>query len=161
MNILNVLGSIKNDFSNVEFQQRCWKHGIPLAYRGMGEINADFTDWHLQSHPEVQAAEKQSMERGRLSAGCARYGCPPPLLCCPDDQRCVRNCKAEKKLCRRCESVAVQALGRELFFASALQDASCLALPNCFLSDAHASARHIQTTKIQKRRWRRALRQHW
>ena len=65
--------------------------------------DTDFADWELIWAPEQRAREAQLKEiNEKYQADVLEMG-KTLLLCCPEDQKCKRSCKAEKTFCRFCE----------------------------------------------------------
>ena len=96
-------GSVKHNVSKAEFERRYQQHGSPLAYRGLGQCSPDFTDWQLAWHPDViEEAGKRFASRAVLNQDILDMA-NSPLLCCPEDHRCVWRCGLQKRLCRHCE----------------------------------------------------------
>ena len=63
----------------------------------------DFSHWELHWAPDQLAREAQRKEmKKEYQADVLEMG-NTPLLCCPEDHRCKRSCKADKTFCRFCE----------------------------------------------------------
>ena len=66
-------------------------------------INMDLADWYLTFAAEERERQAQRKEmKKEFQADVLEMG-DTPLLCCPEDHRCKRSCKADKTLCRLCE----------------------------------------------------------
>jgi hypothetical protein len=87
-------GSLKKNLSKAVFEERYQQHGSPLAFRGHGQRNVDFSDWQLRWHPDL-VAEKSVQDVADMASSF--------ILCCPEDHRCAKGCVKAKLLCRFCE----------------------------------------------------------
>jgi len=97
------VGSVQKNFSKDEFERRYQQHGSPLAHRGSGQCNPDFSDWLLNWHPEAIAEASTRRSSGAVFNQDVLDMAACPLLCCPEDQRCHRGCIAKKLFCQHCQ----------------------------------------------------------
>ena len=85
------------NFSQDIFQERC----------RISEDTKFFAEWELRWAPEqiqreTELREKKDPEEPH-QPDVLEMGQETPLLCCPEDHRCPKSCKAAKTLCRYCE----------------------------------------------------------
>ena len=91
-------GSLSKNFSQKVFAQRYQQAGSPLADRGAGQANADFTQWRLRLHPKVLREALGPPRQEEILEFATNE-----LLCCPEDHRCQHGCPEQKLLCRACK----------------------------------------------------------